>query len=409
MSMEAEVLIVGAGPAGSALGLELARRGRDVLILERAAFPRDKPCGDCVNPGAVAQLRSLGIADRLYEKLSPAPLRGWRVQAPDGTAFEGEFGVAESGVPLSGWAVRRRDFDAALLDEASHAGARVRFGVCVSDVLRDRHRVVGVLGREGSAIREARASFVVGADGIRSVIQRRLGLRGRAPRLRKIALVGHLAGRNGSNFLGELRVRGGRTCGYAALGVGANVTVVVPESEAGAIAGRPWEFLSAALSDFPEVGDRARRCGLEKTVMVTGPFDQPVRRAWTAGAALIGDAAGYYDPFTGQGVYQALLSARLAARAIESALRDPGTEMRAFKRYGRQLSRELIPKRALQKVIEAAVSRPEVMSWFLGGLAQDDSAAKRLLRAAADLDHPASMLDPVLWSRLLFLRVQHIE
>ncbi len=140
---------------------------------------------------------------------------------------------------------------------------------------------------------------------------------------------------------------------------------------------------------------------LTATIGVTG------RRAWTAGAALIGDAAGYYDPFTGQGVYQALLSARLAARAIESALRDPGTEMRAFKRYGRRLSRKLIPKRALQKVIEAAVSRPEVMSWFLGGLAQDDSAAKRLLRASADLDHPASMLDPVLWSRLLYLRVHN--
>ena len=259
MSMEAEVLIVGAGPAGSALGLELARQGRDVLILERSAFPRDKPCGECVNPGAVAQLRRLGIADRLCEKLSPAPLRGWRIQAPSGASFDAEFGEAESGEPLGGWAVRRRDFDAAMLDEAIRAGVRVRFGVRVSDVLRDRRRVVGLLVREGSAAREARASLVVGADGIRSVIQKRLGLRSREPRLRKIALVGHLAGGNGSKSLGELRVRGGRTCGYAALGDGANVTLVVPESEAGAIAGRPREFLSAALSEFPEVGDRARR------------------------------------------------------------------------------------------------------------------------------------------------------
>ncbi len=405
MSMEAEVLVVGAGPAGSALGLELARRGRDVLILERLAFPRDKPCGDCVNPGAVALLRYLGIAGRLHEKLSPVPLRGWRVEAPDGTAFASEFGVIESGEPICGWAVRRRDFDAALLDEACRAGARVRFGVRVSDVLRDRHRVVGVLSRDGSAARESRAAFVVGADGLRSVTQRRLGLSGRGPRLKKIALVGHLAGSNGSASLGELRVRGGRTCGYAALGTGSNVTLVVPQFEAGAIAGRPWEFMSAALAEFPEVEDRARRRGLEKSVMVTGPFDRPVRRAWTAGAALIGDAAGYYDPFTGQGVYQALRSAILAAEAIDAALRDPATEIRALRRYGRRLSRELVPKRALQRAVEAAIARPQVMSWFLSRLAKDAVTARRLLLAAGDLGHAANMLDPSLWGRLLFGRV----
>ncbi len=407
MSMEAEVLIVGAGPAGSALGLELARRGHDVLILERSSFPRDKPCGDCVNPGAVSQLHRLGIADRLYEKLSPVLLHGWRIQAPDGTAFEAEFGENESGAMLNGWAVRRRDFDAALLDETSRAGARVRFGVRVADVLRDRERVVGVLAREGAATREARASFVVGADGIRSVIQRRLGLRGREPQLRKIALVGHLAGGNGLGCLGELRVLGGRTCGYAALQDGANVTLMVPESEAKALAGRPREFFISALTEFPEIADQVRSRGLEKSVMVTGPFDQPVSRSWAQGAVLIGDAAGYYDPFTGQGVYQALLSAHLAAQAIDSALRDPASEARTFKRYDRRLRRELLPKRALQRAVETVISRADLMSWFLGGLAKDGLTAKRLLRTTADLDHPINMLDPVLWSRFLFLGAEN--
>lgn len=400
--MEAEVLIVGAGPAGAALGLELARGGCDVLILERARFPRDKPCGDCVNPGAVRELHRLGLADRLAALLLPGPLRGWRVEAPDGTVFQAEFGTAEDGRPLQGWAVRRSDFDAALLEEAERAGVRVRFGVRVFDVMREGGRAAGVASREGTSVRETRAAIVVGADGMRSVVQRRLGLGARPPRLRKIALVGHLADGNGSGAFGELRVRGGRTCGYAALGRGANVTVVIPEREAARIAGRPREFLTGALSEFPQVRERVLRCGLESSVMVTGPFDLPVRRPWAAGAVLVGDAAGYYDPFTGQGIHQALRSAGLAADAIRTVLRDPAGELKAFNRYGRRLRRELAPKRALQRVIEAVISRPFIMSRLLGGLGRQEAAAARFLRATGDLRHPGTLLDPVLWARLLF-------
>jgi hypothetical protein len=72
---DAEVIVVGGGPAGAALALRLAEDGRDVLVLERSRFPRDKPCGDCLNPGAVAELRHLRLADALRDALRPAPLR----------------------------------------------------------------------------------------------------------------------------------------------------------------------------------------------------------------------------------------------------------------------------------------------------------------------------------------------
>ncbi len=399
-TLDAEVVVVGAGPAGAALGLELARRGRDVLILERSRFPRDKPCGDCVNPGALAELRRLGVAERLHSVLAPQPLRGWRVEAPDGRAFRVAFGEDGDGGRLEGWAVRRREFDAALLDEARGAGARVRFAARVFELLYEDARVVGVLAREGTAVREIRAAFVVGADGLRSVVQRRLGLSGRAPRLRKIALVGHLAGPDGADGFGELRVRGGRVCGYASLPGGANVTVVIPASEATEVAGAPRDFLLSALGAFPEVQVRVRERGLERVVAVTGPFDRPVRRPWAPGAVLVGDAAGYYDPFTGQGIYQALRSARLAAEAVDAALLDPKGEEDALRKYGRRMRFEFAPKRGLQRIIEAAVARPRLMSRFIDALSERDAAAaRRLLRVTGDLTHPATLLDPLLWSR----------
>lgn len=395
-----EVLIVGAGPAGAALALALARLGREVLVVERSRFPRDKPCGDCLNPGAVAELERLGIAARLRAALAPQPLRGWYVEAPDGRAFRATFGKIADGSRIEGWAVRRRDFDAELVSQAVGAGARVSFGLHVIDVVRERGRAVGVVCREGASTGKIRARFIVAADGLRSVVQRRLGLRRRPPRLRKIALVGHLAGANGSGDIGELRVRGGRTCGYAPVPSGANITLVIPEVQAAAVA-RGGAFLREALEDFPEVRDRALAHGLESVLLVTGPFDCPVRRPWAPGALLVGDAAGYYDPFTGQGIHQALRSAAYAAATIERILRAPRREIFELRRYGARLWSELMPKRVVQRAIETVIAHPERMSRVIGALADGDAAARRLLQVTGDIRHPLTLLTPATWLQAL--------
>ncbi len=404
-----EVIIVGAGPAGSALALTLARAGRDVLILEKSRFPRDKPCGDCVNPGAVSELRALGIADWLSAKLKPRLLRGWRVEASDGSAFRAAFGRAKANGSSRlddaalGWTVRRSEFDAALLAEAQRAGARVEFGLRVFDLVTENGRVAGVIARCGESHREIRGSLVVGADGLRSAVRHRLKLAARRPRLRKIALVGHLVSGNGTGSFGELRVRGGHIVGYASYADGANVTLVVPQEEAVAVSGDTRAFFLDALLKFPEVRERVMRCGLDEAFMVTGPFDYPVSRPWAPGVLLVGDAAGYYDPFTGQGIYQALRTACLAAQAIESALTDPRHERSALRRYGRRVRRELTPTRAVQRVIEFVIGHPDLMSFFVQALAGGGGGSpRRLLRVTGDLAHPLALAHPQLWMGLLY-------
>jgi flavin-dependent dehydrogenase len=135
--------------------------------------------------------------------------------------------------------------------------------------------------------------------------------------------------------------------------------------------------------------------------LVTGPFDYPVRLPWAPGALLVGDAAGYYDPFTGQGIRQALRTARLAAEAILSVLEHGEKERRAFARYGRRVKRQLVPTRWVQQVIEAVISRPRLMSRFIDGLSEPGPAT-RLLRVTGDLAHPVTLADPVLWTRFLY-------
>lgn len=395
----ADVAIVGAGPAGSALALRLARTGHDVLILERARFPRDKPCGDCVNPGAVEELGRLGLAETLAAELRPVPLRGWRVEAPGGGSFRAEFSVP-GGRPVCGWAIRRRDLDAALLRAAVEAGARVKFGCRVFDLVRRGNRVTGVRFRAGSRVDGLDARVVVGADGLRSVVRRRLELQTRPARLRKLALVAHLRQDGHGNGFGELRVRDGFCCGYAPLARGANLSLVVPAAEASRIGGDRGAYLRVALSRFPEVRTRALRVGLEGEPLVTGPFDCPVRRPHAPGVLLVGDAAGYYDPFTGQGIYRALRSAALAAEAVSVMLgaRDAAREAAGRADYGRRLARMIRPGRAVQRVIEAVNARPRLMSWFVDALARGDGGpARQLIRVTGDLQSPISLALPSFW------------
>ncbi len=116
---------------------------------------------------------------------------------------------------------------------------------------------------------------------------------------------------------------------------------------------------------------------------------------------LVGDAAGYYDPFTGEGVYQALRSAALATEAIEASLRDPRGQSKALKEYTARMRREFGPRRALQHVIEAVISRRRTMSSFVAALGGAEVAARRLLRVTGDLAHPLTLLDPTIWARAL--------
>src|SRR4029079_11002239 len=111
-----DVLIVGAGPAGTVAGAILARAGVRVRIVDRARFPRDKLCGDTINPGALAMLRRLGLAGDIERR--GLPVSGMRVTG-EGVAIDGRYPHG-----MSGYAILRRDLDALLLDQALAAGCQ---------------------------------------------------------------------------------------------------------------------------------------------------------------------------------------------------------------------------------------------------------------------------------------------
>ena len=377
--------MVGAGPAGSATALLLARTGARVLLLDRARFPRDKPCSEYLSPETTRVLERLGGGVlEAVAAASHARLTGMKVVAPSGAAVVGRFGERFS------FALPRTSFDTILRRAAEAAGAVVREGVKVEDLLYDRDAVGGVIARE-----RYRARVVVGADGLRSVVARRLGgMRTSPPR--RVAFTAHVAGVRDVTDVGEMHI--GRT-GYVGLGpIGGGVTTVALVLPVRALKGRPRFF--DALDRFPGLAGRFEPRRLERAVLATGPFAQWSRRSVApgGGALLVGDAADFFDPFTGQGIYSALRGAELAAAAVTDTL-TTGASLRA---YAGARRREFTGKWLLERLIALGVGWPALAERVVGRLARRSDLADLLVRATGNCVPARQVLAPHVIARLLW-------
>ena len=366
-----DVIVVGAGPAGSATALLLARAGVHVLLLDRARFPREKPCSEYLSPESTRVLERLG-PDVLAAVAAAAPARltGMKVVAPSGRGVVGRFETFSFALP-------RTRFDTILRDAAEARGAEVREGVKVEEVLYDCGAVAGVVARDtGHGTRDSyRSHIVVGADGLRSVVARRLGpVHAIGPK--RVAFTAHVADVRDVHELGEMHV--GRP-GYVGLGpIGNGVTtvaLVVPAGEA-----RRGATFFDELNRFPGVAGRFDARRTVRPVMATGPFARWSRRAVTDGALLVGDAADFFDPFTGQGIYSALRGAELAAAAIVDTLAT-GASLRQYVRARR---REFTGKWLLERMIGIAVGWPALIERVVGRMLRRPELADLLVRATGN-------------------------
>jgi flavin-dependent dehydrogenase len=406
MTASAQVLIVGGGPAGASTAWALARLGVDVLVLDRAHFPRDKACAEYLSPQASRILADMGALDAV-EGAGAAQLAGMVVRAPSGDEIRGEFAAQHGfrGFRDRGLGLRRRLLDPILLDAARRAGARVAEGVRVTDLETDgRGRVTGVRTLEGGAERVRHAAVVVGADGLRSVVGRRLGLVRRAPWPRRIAFVAHYAGVAGVGDCGEMHVERDGYVGIADVGNGeTNVAVVVPARRARDGNAAPDAFLAGWIARRPHLAPRFARAERVARVRATGPFAVRARRAWAPGAALVGDAADFFDPFTGEGIYAALRGGELAAPYLHDACTAPTRRAseRALAGYERRRRHEFGGKWTVERLVGAAVASPLLINHAARVLSRRRDMADLLVGVTGDFVPPREVLRLGYLARLL--------
>ena len=403
----AQVVIVGGGPAGSALAFALARSGVSVTVLDRAHFPRSKPCAEYLSPQASRVLASMGVLETV-ERSGAAQLAGMVIRAPNGVRVVGEFaGCSVKGFRDRGLSVRREILDAILLDAARDAGADVREATHVVDVMRDASgRVRGVRTVDGQVLA---AAFVVGADGLRSVVARRLALARSARWPRRYALVTHYRDVAEIGECGEMHVERGGYVGIADVGGGlTTVALVVPSRPAKSFAGGRERFLDAWLAARPQLAARFANATRVSPVVATGPFASRARRAWVPGAALVGDAADFFDPFTGEGIYAALRGGEMLAPFLTESLGTTSArqEDAALVEYDRLRRREFGGKWIVEWIIGAVVGSPRVMNRAARVLAIRKDMADLLVGVTGDFVPASAVLNARYLASLFVLPVR---
>jgi 2-polyprenyl-6-methoxyphenol hydroxylase-like FAD-dependent oxidoreductase len=312
-----DAIVVGGRSAGASTALLLARRGRRVLVVEQAMFPGDDPSSHTIQPSGVARLAGWGLLERISATGVPFASR---------VRFDVD-GVVLDGIPTpvdgidAAVCMRRTDIDSLLAGAAAEAGADVRLGVTVTELLFEGERVVGIAGHDRAGRRfEDRAAIVVGADGAASFVARTVD----APTydVRPAATARMYSHWRGLAVEGiEQYLRPGRffvvapTCDGLTL-----VAQQVPVGEAEAVRGRVAEVFLQNLAAVPDLAARVAAAERVEPFAFAEVGDSFIRQPSGPGWTLVGDASYHQDPITAQGIADSFRDAELLAAAIDDGL-----------------------------------------------------------------------------------------
>ena len=324
MSKMYDVAIVGGGPAGATMALFAEKAGLSVVLVDKASFPRDKICGDALSGKSVRYLRELGLINEV-EKAPNAFINKILFSSPKNVSAEIKL-VPNSENISEGYVCRREVFDNILFQ---HAKERVetRENFTVKDILTENGKVIGFTGIDKSGQeQQILAKVVVGADGYSSIIARKTGLFDNDPRHTLVATRAYYTGVTGLNTAIELHfvesVIPGYFWifpldnGYANVGIG----MVIEELKKRKI------NLKKAHEDAvnsPEFKERFKDAKLHGNIVSWSlPVGSKRRKVHGDGFILIGDAAGLIDPFTGEGIGNAMASGKIAAESVAEIIRS---------------------------------------------------------------------------------------
>ena len=371
---DADVIVVGAGPGGSATAYHLARHGVRVLLLEKTEFPREKVCGDGLTPRAVRQLIRMGVdtspeAGWLHNKGLRVIGGGVRLELdwPDLASF-----------PNYGLVRTRLDFDDLLAQRAVAAGAKLRTSVNVlGPVLGADDRVIGVQAEVGPDKEPAtfHAPLVVAADGVSGRFPLALGLAKREDRPIGVAVRRYYRSpaKHDDDYLEswlELRAKGSDALlpGYGwifGLGDGrVNVGLGVLNSSSAFGKTNYRKLLTDWLANTPEEWGMTDESNAEgPTLGAALPMGFNRVPHYTRGGLLVGDSGGMVNPFNGEGIAYAMESGEMAAEVMVQALARPaGAEReRALMAYPQELKARFGGYYRLGGVFVKLIGRPEIM------------------------------------------------
>ncbi|MBI2989028.1 MAG: NAD(P)/FAD-dependent oxidoreductase [Deltaproteobacteria bacterium] len=355
-----DVAVVGAGPAGSSSAVSLARRGYSVILLERALFPREKLCGDFLNPANWELFEHLGVADKLLS-LEHEKVTAFRISTFSGADATISF-PSRNGKTIAGFGLRRSALDDLLLRQAEKEGVVVKQGRKVRALIREAAGWCVMVGGEPES-EKVSSTFLIGADGRNSWVAHRLGLaRTSESPGHYVAFQLHLKGVRGLQGDVQIHVFPGGYAGLVGLGGGtANLCFTVERREI-----KQGISLEALFENrlYKNSFLRQSLAGSEiaSKVRAASPLYFPPRRCNGEGYLLVGDAARVTEPVTGEGVYFALKSGILAAATIDLAFKRGDRSSEQLASYSRLCQEAFSLRQRVNRIIRALVYRPFLLA-----------------------------------------------
>ncbi|MBI3271277.1 MAG: FAD-dependent monooxygenase [Planctomycetes bacterium] len=383
-----DVVVVGGGPGGTAAGAFLAREGFSVLVLERAAYPRPRLCGEFLSPEARGPLARLGVLDRVLAAGAP-PVTGALLSDPAGRYATVDF-ARVAGVGGPGLGVQRMLLDTLLAAHAREVGAEVREEFAVASVTIEgparlvvRGRPTGAAGgAQGGAAEEVfRARVVVGADGRSSLCaaDREEARRRAVPHF---GIKAHFGGVEELSGRVEIHVYPGGYGGLVAVSGGVvNGCFLVKAPALKAARGDLDRVLSEVVCANPVMRRRMAGATRVDAWVSTGPLAYLAGRRPLPGTLLVGDAAGFIDPFTGEGMAMALRGAEVAARHVAAAVRAGGVTPELAGAYQAERRSEFRRRLFVARLLRAVATRPRVARVAVPMLARVPALGRLLVGA----------------------------
>lgn len=412
--VETDIVIIGAGPAGSAASLFLAKKNIPHVIFDKALFPRDKVCGDGLSGKVVGLLNELdeNIVEE-FTKEKDTFLDSWGVRfiAPNGKGIDIPFSKdGRQTAQPPGFVARRLDFDNALLKRLDPKYAQVHLGWEAKKIEYNSGFVKIILENKQDRM-ECRAKVVVSAEGDRSLVARHLagyrlqpahyfaGLR---------AYYENVAELHPQNFI-ELHFIPEALPGYFWIfpmsNNRANIGLGILSKD---IRNKKLNLRSIffkALQNNPELQRRFKNAKMIQGQKGWGlPLGSAKRKRSGERFLLTGDAGSLIDPFTGEGVGNALLSGKLAAETLQQALEQDDFSAEFLARYDRALNEEMMGEINLSHRIQRLVRFPWLFNFVVNRISQSPAWQETFSSMFNDLDMRAKLRSPAFYFRLLMQR-----
>jgi flavin-dependent dehydrogenase len=390
---QAEVVVLGGGPAGATVANLLAQHGRDVLLLEREPGPTFR-IGESLMPETYGTFDRLGMLERLRASSSPVKASVQFVGESGRRSRPFYFFERKEGPSAYTWQVERAWFDQAMLDRASEVGANVCRGVMVKDVTFEADRAVGVsVSKNGGPDRHVSSRVIVDATGLSSLISRRLELRRRDPKLSKAAVFAHFEdglfdeGVDAGATL-VIHALGGRgwlwyiplSSGRVSVGVVADPGELIRKGDA------PEDVLDEVVRGCPEAARRLANARRVSPARVVTDYSYSAQRVSGDGWVLVGDAFSFIDPIYSSGVLLALKSGEMAADSIAAALEADDVSGKRLGTFGPELERGI---EAIRRLVYAFYTPGFSFARFIRAFPQHQGPLVDLL--IGDVFRPGAM------------------